>query len=80
MELFTYEGEGYVMYIRIRMGNTCDRLMKLKQKELVILTQKMKQYYSNIYNRWFPGQYISGVNRESFYRIQELEKDYVLVI
>ena len=58
-------------------SNTCDRLMKLKQKELVILTQKMKQYYSNIYNRWIPGQYTSCVNRESFYRIQELEKDYV---
>lgn len=55
------------------------RLMKLKQKELVHLSNNMRIYYNKIYNRWGSGPHMSGYNfnSKSFEKIQNLEKDYI---
>jgi len=53
-----------------------NRLMKLKQKELVYLTNNMKIYYNKCYNRW-SGSNSSSYNSKSFERIVNLEKYYI---
>lgn len=60
-------------------SNSCERLMKLKQKELVNLAHNMRAYYNTFYNRWAPNTYMSGCNfnRPSFEKIESLEKDYI---
>lgn len=54
-----------------------DRLMKLKQKDLVNLSNNMRIYYNKFYNRWGPNTYVSNFNRQSFEKIQLLERDYI---
>lgn len=67
-----------ICILESRWINVSNRLMKLKQKELVNLSYNMRKYYSIFYNRWCRGV-MSGnnFNRESFYNIDNLEKEYI---
>lgn len=54
------------------------RLMKLKQKELVYLSNNMRVYYNKFYNKWGSGAYTSyNFNSKGFEKIHNLEKDYI---
>lgn len=68
-----------ICILESKWSNVSNRLMKLKQKELVILTNKMRQYYNKFYTRC--GKWSKNLlripGRESFYKIEQLEKYYI---